>query len=76
MAIVLAKTANGRVTMPSKTIGVRVQPHVLPAVREALGLPADMSEIDTVRAALAHVTNIPPAQMLGRPGRRPQRRAA
>ncbi|MEV4500273.1 hypothetical protein AB0J84_31860 [Micromonospora arborensis] len=61
--------------MPSKVIGVRVQPHVLSAVREALDLPKDASELDTVRAALAHVSNIPPSeQVLPNLGRHPKKR--
>lgn len=50
--------------MATKTVGVRVRPEVLTAVRSVLGLSPETSEIDTVRAALAHVTNIPPAQMV------------
>jgi hypothetical protein len=41
-------------------------------VREALGLSADTSNTDTVRAALSHITSIPPAQMFRpRGGARP-----
>lgn len=58
--------------MATKTVGVRVRPEVLAAVRKVLGLAPDTSEIETVRAALSHVTDIPPAQMVrARGGVRP-----
>lgn len=67
--------------MATKTVGVRVRPEVLTAVREVLGLNPDTSEIETVRAALSHVTNIPPAQMVRprggpRPNSGPKRHGA
>ena len=49
--------------MSTNMVGVRVKPEVLVATREALGLPEDTKDLDTIRAALSHITGIAPSQM-------------
>lgn len=69
--------------MGTQVVGVRVPAEVMDQVREALGLSADTTNTDTVRAALSHITNIPASQMYRRrggarpgAGRKPGRPAA
>lgn len=67
----------------TRTVGVRLRPHVIERLREELGLPQGTKDAEMMRAAVHRLTGIAPEEMTsgngGRragAGRKPRPRAA